>query len=250
MRSYSFLCLASLFFVLACDDETTEPRRTSGQKQLQSVELHYPWEQIVFDSMFYTEALLTRQKRQSTGWTDLYNYTFEYNPKEITVSLEQNGIPPVDFLRKDILNDDGQLAQIVIKKDDGTLFATYDYVYNTLGTLVAQHITQEGVQHTDSVKLDANGNQLALERVNHKRKLVTTYDENPNPFYQSPIITGTFVNHSPNNLTRFQVFLGDTLYYEKIYQYQYGADDYPKQVVVQGSWRQDPEETYYFYYKE
>lgn len=249
MKSY-YLALALSVFILACDNEDPAPQLTNGQKQLQSIELHYPWDQIVFDSLFYRDEVLTLQKKQSTTLYDIVKYIFEYSPSSTTIFFEENGNPPRGFMRKDILNDDKQLIQTIINKSDGTLAFIYDFVYDADGTLIAQHITEDGLQKTDSIKLDAHGNRLSVERVNQKRRLVMTYDENPNPFYQSPLLTGTFQTNTPNNITNFRVFLGDSLFYERTYQYQYGPDDYPTQAVVQGSWDSDPEETHYFYYRE
>ena len=248
MKSHYLLFLAIPVIISACHNESQDPQATEGQKQLQSVELHYPSGQIDYDSMFYSGTELTKHGRQSTGWIDIINYSFEYSSTSTSVFLEQNGNPSVDFVKKDILDNEQRLAQTIVKKEDGSLFATYDFVYDTDGTLVAQHISDEGQQRLDSIEVDERGNHIVSKRIGEGIRVVVTYDENPNPFYRLPIIINTFQTHSPNNLTRFQIFEDGDLSYEKTFQYQYGPDDYPTQVVVQGSLEDEPEETYFFRY--
>ncbi|MGI9542182.1 MAG: hypothetical protein ACR2MX_02925 [Cyclobacteriaceae bacterium] len=247
MRDLLFLIIL-MTLASSCLTPDADPRDNKQQKQLQSMELHYPWGQIVHDSLFYNDALLSRHTNRSTNQIGNTTYRFGYSTLSIEMYRDRNGISSVDFVRKDIFNDNKQLIQTIIKRPDGSLFSTSDFIYNAEGRLVARMVSSKDLNFTDSIQVDNRGNQIFVKSI-HDQTVIMDYDQYPNPFYRSPINISTFRTDTPNNMTRFRIFYADTLFYEKTYQYQYGPDNYPTKVVVQGSFSNDAEEEYYFYYE-
>ncbi len=245
---YSCLYIVALMLVMGCDTENPGPEDIKGQKQLQQMELHFPWGQIVYDSMFYDDAKLTRHVNQSTGWLEIITYSFEYDATSMSVFYQETGNPNRVFLKRDIFNASKQNIQTVIYGADGTLLTTYDYLYNADNRVIGRKVTTSNQSYVDSIYMDTRGNIIEIKNIRDNSRLLMAYDENPNPFYQLPLVNNVFQSQSINNLIRFQVFSGDELSFERNFEYQYDPDGYPTQAVARTSLPNDQPETYYFFY--
>ena len=238
--------ILSLAGVMGCtsDDPVIAP-----SLRLLSYELHLPGGQVDTDQFFYQGDTLKSQIRTSTGWIDQLTYSFEYANQSTLVYFDQNGVPSDDFIQKEEFDNEGLKLRTIVKKEDGSLFATYNYVYTTANELIAQLVESSGQTYTDSIEVDDRGNITTIKRKEDGSVIRMTFDDHPNPFYQAPIIVNMFRTDSPNNITSFQLYQADTLFYEKNFQYQYDSDNLPARADAQGSLPLDPPETFYFFYE-
>lgn len=223
---------------------TSDEAEIMVSPKLQSMELHLPGGQVDTDLFVYSGDTLSSHIRSSTGWTDILIYNFEYDNLSTLVYFDQNGVPAADFIKKEDFNSNNLRLKTVINEEDGSQFATYDYVYNDALDLVAQLVESEGSNYTDSITVDDTGNVLAIKRIEDGSLVKMTFDDHPNPFYQMPVIINMFRTDSPNNITSFQLYYGDDLFYEKTFSYQYDANGMPTKIEAQGSLSTDPAEVY------
>lgn len=243
------LLLPVLLLLFSCSSDNVEP--IAEAPQLQSVQLHHEHGQVDYDSLLYdSQHQLTRIIRASTGWIDRLEYDFEYNQASTEVYLTQNGSSSVDFIRKETYDQLGQIVQEVVRKEDGSLFTTRDWAYNSDGTIsIELYGAQSQLQDVQLVELDHRGNQVKVTYNNGDSQAIMEYDDKPNPFYGMGLQTVHFQTYSPNNQTLFQIFQNGNLFFERKYQFQYNSDGYPEKVESFTSLPNDAKETFYFYYQ-
>jgi hypothetical protein len=239
----------ALAFFTACSSNSVEP--IFEELQLQSIQLHYEFGQIDYDSLTYdNQDQLSRIVRESTGWIDRLEYDFEYQPTSTAVYLTQNGTPSTSFIRKEVYDQSGLLTQVIINKEDGTLFGTNDWTYNVDGTITVEKFGAQGqLEDVETIELDNRGNQVKLTYNNGNSQVIMEYDDKPNPFYGMGLQTVHFQTYSANNQTLFRILQNGNLFFERNYQYQYNAEGYPEQVESFTSLPNDVKETFYFYYE-
>ena len=239
----------AIILILAGAGCTTDDPEMAPSFRLLSYELHLPGDQVDTDQFSYQGDTLKTHVRTSTGWIDKLTYTFEYANQSTLVYFDQNGVSSNDFIQKEDFDNGGLKLRTIVKKEDGSPFATYNYVYNNSSELIAQLVESNGQNYTDSIEVDDRGNITTIKRKEDGSVIKMTFDDHPNPFYRLPIVINMFRTDSPNNITSFQLYQADTLFYEKNFQYQYDSDNLPARADAQGSLPLDPPETFYFYYE-
>ena len=79
-----------LLGLLGCETAIDLPNEPDNTPLIQSVELHYPFDQVNTDSFFYDQGALVRMTRESTGFIDQLVYSFQNDGTSKLVFFENS----------------------------------------------------------------------------------------------------------------------------------------------------------------